>query len=89
MFLLKTTSGPRIIKELSGKGTSVVDSTHCIDRANLCSGNNDIDRIIEEVPSSLEGQIGIRPDPILCIFSSIKIHFQLSLFYSRIHKRDD
>jgi hypothetical protein len=46
------------------------------------------DHIIEEVTSSLEGQIGICLDAILRILS-VKIHFQRSLFPSRIHKTDD
>jgi hypothetical protein len=43
------------------------------------------DHIPEEVPGSLEGQIGIRLDAILLI-PSMKIHFQWSLFPSRIRK---
>jgi hypothetical protein len=45
-----------LIKELSGKSTSVIYCTHCINKAVLFSGNNDIDHI-SEVFNSLDGQM--------------------------------
>jgi hypothetical protein len=38
-----------LIKEMSGKGKSVTDSTHCFNTEVLCSGSNDVDSIGEEV----------------------------------------
>jgi hypothetical protein len=40
-----------LIKEMSGKRTSVIDSTHCITKAILCPGNNDVDHTSKEVTS--------------------------------------
>jgi hypothetical protein len=46
-----------LIKELSGKSTSVIESTHRINVANLCSGNNDVHHVREEVLNGLDRQI--------------------------------
>jgi hypothetical protein len=53
------------LKELIEKSTSVIDSTHCINKAILCSGSNDIDHTREEVLNRLGGQIRITAGPIL------------------------
>jgi hypothetical protein len=37
-----------LLKEMSGKSTSVIDSTHCISKAVLCSGSN-VEHIREEI----------------------------------------
>jgi hypothetical protein len=36
-----------LIKEKSGKSISTTDSTHCISKATLCSGNTDVNHISE------------------------------------------
>jgi hypothetical protein len=36
-----------VIKDVSGKSTSLPDFTHCINNAILCSGSNDVDHISE------------------------------------------
>jgi hypothetical protein len=56
-----------------GKSTSVIDCTHCI---NLCSQNNDVDHISEEVLNSPDGHIKINVDHIL-YRPSVKIRFPL------------
>jgi hypothetical protein len=66
--LIGITSG---IKEMSGKSTSVTDSTHCITKAILCLGINDVNCISEEV---FDGQINTSIDTIL-YRPSVKIHF--------------
>jgi hypothetical protein len=41
---------------MSGNSTSVIDSTHCRNKAILCSGNNDVEHI-HEVHNSLDYEI--------------------------------
>jgi hypothetical protein len=65
-----------LIREISGKCTSVADSIHCSSKAILCSGSNDVDHIRKEVVSSLDGQIKMDVDPIL-YRPSVMIHFPL------------
>jgi hypothetical protein len=36
-----------LIEDMSGKSTSVINCTHCIPKAILCSGSIDIDHIRE------------------------------------------
>jgi hypothetical protein len=43
-----------LIRELSRKGTSVIDSNRCINKTVSCSGNSDVEYAIE-VLKSLEG----------------------------------
>jgi hypothetical protein len=62
-----------LIKQMSGKSTSVIDPTHCINKALLCLGSN-VNHSSEKVLNSLEGQIKINIDPIL-YRPSAKIHF--------------
>jgi hypothetical protein len=62
-----------LIKGMSGKSTSVIGSTHCIKKAILCSGNNDVDNISEEVLNSLDGLIKISIDFVF-YRPSTKIH---------------
>jgi hypothetical protein len=38
-----------LIKEMSGRNISVTDPTHCINKAILCSGNNHVNHVSEEV----------------------------------------
>jgi hypothetical protein len=52
-----------LIQRMSGKNTTVVDSTHCIAQAILCSGSNDVDHINEEIPNTLDGQIRYKHRP--------------------------
>lgn len=42
-----------LVKEMSGKSTSVTDSTHFINQAVLCSGSDDAGHISEEVLSGV------------------------------------
>jgi hypothetical protein len=42
---------------MSPISASVIDSTHCIIKAILCSGNNDVEHMSEEIAKSLGGQI--------------------------------
>lgn len=51
--------------EISGKSTSVIDSTHCFSTVVLCSGRNDVNHDSEEALNSLAGQIKISVHPIL------------------------
>jgi hypothetical protein len=53
-----------IINEMPGKGISRIYSIQCINKANLCSGNYDVDQPNKEILSSLDGQIKISLDPI-------------------------
>jgi hypothetical protein len=46
-----------LIKDMSGKSTSLIGSARFINEAILCSRNNDADHISEEVCNSLDGQI--------------------------------
>jgi hypothetical protein len=46
-----------LIKEMTIKSTSVIDSTYCIVKAVLCSGNNHVDNISEQVLSGLDVHI--------------------------------
>lgn len=58
--------------ENSGKRSSVIDSTYCINKAFLCSGNNDIGHIREVLYSQIKisiDSIPYRPSP--------KIHWPL------------
>jgi hypothetical protein len=54
-----------LFKEMSGKSTSVTDSTHFIHKAVLCSGSDDVGHISEEVIST---------DTIL-YGASVTVHF--------------
>jgi hypothetical protein len=65
-----------LIREISGKCTSVTDSIHCSKKAILCSQSNDVDHIREEVVNSHDGQIKMDLDPIL-YRPSVIIHFPL------------
>jgi hypothetical protein len=51
-----------LIKEKSGNSTSITDSTHCISKATLCSGNNDVNHISEGL-NSFDKQIKIGAHP--------------------------
>jgi hypothetical protein len=51
-----------LTKKSSGNGTFVSDSASRISEAILCSENNDVDRISEEVLNSLDEQIKISVD---------------------------
>jgi hypothetical protein len=46
-----------LIKEMSGRSKSINASTHCINKPILCSGNNEVHHISEQVLNSLDGQI--------------------------------
>jgi hypothetical protein len=50
---------------MSGKSTSLIDSTHCINVAILHSRIVNDDYIGEEVHNSLDGQINTSSDPTL------------------------
>jgi hypothetical protein len=63
---------------MSGNNTSVIDSIHYVNKASLCSGNNDIDHIGEEILYSLIGQIKTSTDPILHR-PSAKEHFPVEV----------
>jgi hypothetical protein len=63
-----------LIRNMSEKSASVIDCTHYIHKAILCSGSNDVHHIREEVLNTLEGQIKINVGPILSM-SSGKIYF--------------
>jgi hypothetical protein len=52
-----------LIKETSGKNICVADSTHCINKAMLCSGGNVVDHISEEILNSLDEHIKVSVDP--------------------------
>jgi hypothetical protein len=54
-----------VIKEIPGKSTSVIDFIHCINKAILSSGTNEVNHIIEDFATSLDGQIEIHVNPIL------------------------
>jgi hypothetical protein len=38
-----------LIMEMSGKTMSAIDPRHCTNEALLCTGNNDVDHIREDV----------------------------------------
>jgi hypothetical protein len=59
-----------LIKEILGKSISIINSTYCVNRAILCSGNIDV----KEVLSSLDRH----KDPIL-YRPSVKIHVPLEI----------
>jgi hypothetical protein len=46
-----------LIKELSGKITSVIKSTHRINTGNLCSENDDVQHVREGFLNCLDRQI--------------------------------
>jgi hypothetical protein len=50
---------------MSGKSTSVIDSTRCFYTEMLCSGHNDVERISEEVLNILDRQSEIHLDSII------------------------
>lgn len=54
-----------LIKNTSNRSTSITDSTHCFNYEILYSGGNNVSHIIEEVRSSVHGQIKISVDPVL------------------------
>jgi hypothetical protein len=54
-----------LIKEMSENSTSVTDSTHCINKAILCSGSKVVDNTNQDVLNSYEGQNMLRVRPIL------------------------
>jgi hypothetical protein len=47
------------IKEMSIKSTSLIDSTGCIIKADLCSGNSHAYNVIEQVLSGLVVHISL------------------------------
>jgi hypothetical protein len=57
-----------LVTEMSGKSTSVLDYTHCINKENVCSGSN-INHNGKEVFQISAGPILYRP--------SAKIHFSM------------
>jgi hypothetical protein len=50
-------------KGMSGKNSPIIDSTNCINKAVLYSGNNNVDYISEGVLDSIDRQIKINVDP--------------------------
>jgi hypothetical protein len=54
-----------LINEMLKKCTYEIDSTYCINEAILCSGNNDVDHISEEVRNNVDEQMQTRADPFL------------------------
>jgi hypothetical protein len=54
-----------LIEENAGKCTSVIDSTHCINKAVLCCSENNYVNYISEEVVSLDGQIKISVDTLL------------------------
>jgi hypothetical protein len=66
-----------LIKKMSGKNASVINSTYCSNKAVVCSWNNNVDHT-SEVLNSLDRQITISIDPILHR-PSAKIHFPLRI----------
>jgi hypothetical protein len=63
----------KLIKEMPGKSTAIIDSTRCINTAILCSRIHDVDHIIEEVRNTLDGIIQTNVDAILHRPSANKI----------------
>jgi hypothetical protein len=53
-----------LIKEMLGQSISVTDSTHCINKAILYLGDNDVNHI-NDVPNSPDKQNKICSNPIL------------------------
>jgi hypothetical protein len=53
-----------LIKKMPGKSVSVTDFTHCINKAILHSGNNDVNCTSEGVHNSLDEQIRKSVDSI-------------------------
>jgi hypothetical protein len=51
-----------LIEQMSGKCTSLIDSTRCINKTVLWSGSNVVDHINDEVLNSLYGKIKISAD---------------------------
>lgn len=50
----------RLIKAISGKGTSVVNFVYYFNKEILCSGNSDADHVSDEALNSFDEQIKIR-----------------------------
>jgi hypothetical protein len=46
-----------LIEKIYGESLSVVDSTHCINKAILCQRINDVDHISKEVLETVDGQM--------------------------------
>jgi hypothetical protein len=66
------------MKEIPGKFTAVINFMHCIDKAMLSSGTNEVQLIIKDIATSLDGQIKIRVNPIL-YRPSKKTHFPVEI----------
>jgi hypothetical protein len=54
-----------IIRQMSRWSTSVIDSTHCVNKAILCSAIHGVNHISDEVLNSLDEQIKISAYPVL------------------------
>jgi hypothetical protein len=68
-----------LIKERQGKCICNC-FTHCINKAILRSGNNDVDHISEEVLNNFNGQIKVSVDPIL-YRPSVKIYLPVKFLF--------